>query len=176
MGFVRVAGYGQSELDAKYQEGYDDGYDDGASDVTISPVIIRAQDSTDPNNWIIMNADHEDRVNVHIINSTTHALSIIINATMSGANQQHSITYSDSTVVDLNDSSIGGMVGNIIAFPSGSDLYFYQESDGGQTNEEGSIFLTITGKRSNDDFTNYIYWTDSEDKTEGTATFTTLLS
>ena len=95
---------------------------------------------------------------------------------MSGANQQHSITYSDLTTVDLNDQSIGGMVGNVIPFPSGSVLYFYQESDGGLTNNEGSIFLAITGKRANDAYTPGIVWTDSEDKTEGTATFATPLS
>lgn len=174
MGFVRVSGYNQTDLDNKYQEGYDDGYpegyDDGASDVTNNPTIILAADSRDPSNMVVINADSEDFVNVHVVNSTTHDLKIVVNGSMSGVNRSVTKTVNGVTTV------IDWIVASIYSFESGADLHFYQEKNGGSSNQEGSIFLTIIGKRSNDNYTNGIVWTSSEDKTEGTATFATLLS
>lgn len=175
MGFVRVSGYSKSALDNKYQEGYDDGYaegyDDGASDVTANPCMILAKYSDDPTHTTIINADTEDDVDVHILNNTTHDLMIILNGSMSGDNTSATISVNGTVVMDID-----WLIARTITFPSGGDLHFYQDKIGGTTNQEGSIFLTITGKRSNDSFTNNIIWTDSEDKTEGTATFATLLS
>ena len=170
MGFVRVAGYGQSELDAEYARGYADGFNAGAIDVTANPTMILAADSTDPTVLTPINADTEDDVNIHIVNNTTHNLMIILNGSMSGTNQSVTLTVNGET------TTIGWLIAQTITFPSGGDLHFYQDKVGGSTNEEGSIFLTIIGKRNTDDFSTNITWTGSEDKTEGTATFTTLLS
>ena len=171
MGFVRVCGYGQSDLDNKYQEGYDDGYDDGATDVTSNPCMILAKYSDDETHTTIINADREDDLDIHILNNTAHNLMIILNGSMSGANQSVTISVNGEVV-----ETIDWLIARTITFPVGGDLHFYQDKVGGTENEEGSIFLTITGKRSNDSFTNNIIWTDSEDKTEGTATFSTVLS
>ena len=171
MGFVRVSGYSKSDLDEKYQEGYDDGYDDGATDVTANPVMILASYSDDPTHTMVIDADREVDVNVHVLNNTTHPLMIILNGVMSGDNQSVTISVNGEVV-----RTIDWLIAQTIPFPVGGDLHFYQDKVGGTTNEDGSIFLTITGKRANDSFTNGIIWTDSEDKTEGTATFTTLLT
>ena len=170
MGFVRVSGYNQTDLDNKYQEGYDDGYDDGATDVTSNPCMILAKYSNDPTKTMVIDADREVDVNVHILNNTTHPLMIILNGVMSGRNPSATIT------VNGESTTIEWLIAQTITFPVGGDLHFYQEKVGGTENEQGSIFLTVTGKRGNDSFTNNIIWTDSEDKTEGTATFTTLLT
>jgi len=175
MGFVRVCGYGQSDLDNKYQEGYNDGlaagYDVGAADVTANPCMILAKYSDDETHTTIINADREDDLDIHILNNTAHNLMIILNGSMSGTNQSVTISVNGEVV-----ETIDWLIARTITFPVGGDLHFYQDKVGGTENEEGSIFLTITGKRSNDSFTNNIIWTDSEDKTEGTATFSTVLT
>ena len=170
-----MSGYNQTDLDNKYQEGYiigyAEGYDDGATDVTSNPTIILAAYSDDPTHTMVINADSEDAVNVHILNNTTHNMMIILNGSMSGTNRSVTISVNGAVV-----ETIDWLIARTITFPIGGDLHFYQEKVGGSSNDEGSIFLTITGRRSNDSFTNNIIWTDSEDKTEGTATFTTLLT
>ena len=159
MGFVRVGGYSQTDLNNKYQEGFSDGYDTGALFVTGNPVMIKAKDSMDPDNLLIINSDSEDFVDVTIFNNTGKTMKILLNATMSGNN----------IVKTLNGADIGWMIGVTLDFPSGGALHFYQDKTGGSSNQEGSIFLAVIGAYSS--FTNNIIWTDSEDKTEGTATF-----
>ena len=167
MGFVRVAGYGQSDLDAAYARGLAEGFNAGAVDVTANPTMILAAYSDDPTHTTIINADSEDFLDIDIVNNTVHDLMIILNGSMSGINQSVTLTVNGtSTVIDW-------LIARTITFPSGGILHFYQEKDQGSSNEEGSIFLTIVGKRNTDSFTNGIIWTDSEDKTEGTATFAT---
>lgn len=171
MGFVRVTGYNQSDLDAAYQrgvadgeasgydDGYEDGYDDGSAFVTGNPTIIVATDSIDPSIQMIINADTEDDLDISIYNTTDHSLGIIVNGSMSGANQ----------VATIGATSMESLVGRTYEFPSGSTLHFKQDKIGGVENREGSIFLAIIGAYSN--FTNGITWIDSEDRTEGSATF-----
>lgn len=167
MGFVRVSGYNQTDLDNAYAQGvtdadgranpssvnYQTGYSAGATYVAQHPVIVTNDRSTP------IYSDHEDTVNVHIYNNTTNTLKFIIWGKMQGQNVVHT----------LNDTSIAIAWPTAYDFPPNGDLYLYQDGDGGASGDDGDIMIVVLGDY--DTYQNLITWNDSMDTTSGNCTF-----
>ena len=169
MGFVRVSGYNQTDMDNNYQAGieyadgranpnsvnYKSGFRAGATQVAGNPAIVLA--SGHP-----INTDSEDSLDIHIYNNTSNTLTAIITGALNGP--------SGTNIKTLNGEDIGLIGDGIsIAFPPNGDFHFKQNYNGGATNKEGNLYITVIGDYNT--FDNQIIWNASTDGTTGTATF-----
>ena len=167
MGFVRVSGYNQTDLDNAYAQGvayadgrsnpssvnYQSGYSAGATYVAQHPVWVT-------NNFDLpIPTDRDHSVNVHVYNNTSNTLKILIWATFEGENEVHT----------LNGTIISTVWPTTYDFPPNGDLYFYQEWDGGTDNPSGRICLAVIGEYSS--YQNLIVTDIDDDKTTGSCTF-----
>ena len=134
---------------------YNKGYSDGATHVTGNPAIVLA--SGHP-----INTDSEDSLDIHIYNNTTNTLTAIITGSLNGA--------TGTNVKTLNGEDIGFISDGIsIAFPPNGDFHFKQNYNGGATNKEGNLYITVIGDYNT--FDNQIIWNAGTDGTTGTARF-----
>lgn len=167
MGFVRVSGYNQTDLDNAYAQGvtdadgrsnpssvnYQTGYSAGATYVAQHPVWV----TTDLD--LPIKTDRDLDVNVHVYNNTTNTLKILIYGYFQGDNAVHT----------LNGVTISTHFPTMYDFPPNGDLYFYQEHYGGEDNPSGSIVLAVIGEYSS--YQNLIVQDLENDRTTGSCTF-----
>lgn len=134
---------------------YNKGYSDGATHVTGNPAIVLA--SGHP-----INTDSEDSLDIHIYNNTSNTLTAIITGSLNGA--------TGTNVKTLNGEDIGFISDGIsVSFPPNGDFHFKQDYNGGATNKEGNLYITVIGDYNT--FDNQIIRNAGTDGTTGTARF-----
>ena len=167
MGFVRVSGYNQTDLDNAYAQGvayadgrsnpssvnYQSGYSAGATYVAQHSVWV----TTDLGMFIPSDRDLD--VNVHIYNNTSNTLKILVYASLQGDNTEHT----------MNGVPIPVYYPTTHDFPPNGDLYFYQEHYYGTDNPDGRIYLAVIGEYSS--YQNLIVMDLENDRTTGSCTF-----
>ena len=171
MGFVRVSGYNQTDMDNNYQAGmaaadarvnpdsasYSAGYSAGADYVVANPQMVSASNSL----MNVISAQWEDTVDIHIRNNSSNTLGIIMYGDPKGDGE--------TMIKTLNGVNVGALAGLTLSFPPNGDFRFYQEP-GSISNGNGVLFITVIGNYSN--YSNTIYYNDDQARTYGEAVFT----